>query len=444
MAAHGISRNLSARFPELWFLGEVISWKAGRYGAVFAEARDVNARIDLQCKQAVADTVEGLRDGESLLIKGKLCYRQTTGRVYILASELRRTDAEGEQTAARAALRRTLEAEGMFSRSKRKLPEWPTAIALVTSSSGAARHDVAAVVDRRAPWVTIQLFDTTVQGPDAPAALVDALRAAGRSGADVVLLARGGGASDDLKAFDAESVVRAVANCPIPIVSAIGHGSDTPLTDMAADQCAATPSVAAEIATPDRLALAAERRRLRQRLDLAADRAVSTAEACLAQAGLRLSPSRTRVPQLLHERLAARRPSLLQRHIKTVLDRQRETTRERKDRVERAVAAALVRETAVVTRKHQQLRMACDRALERSAFKVSALGSSLRALSPHSILTRGYGIVATNGCTVRSVANVRPDDELRISTADGEIVATVSSITPQHLKRGMHDTAREQ
>ena len=164
----------------------------------------------------------------------------------------------GEHLAAIERLKQTLAAEGLFDASrKRALPRFPRRIGLVTGSDAAARRDVITTIQIRFPPARVLVAETLVQGPRAAAGIVEALQALSREpGIDVIVLTRGGGSFDDLLPFSDERVVRAVATCPVPVVSAVGHEQDTPLCDLAADVRASTPTAAGKLVVPDFEALA--------------------------------------------------------------------------------------------------------------------------------------------------------------------------------------------
>jgi exodeoxyribonuclease VII large subunit len=165
-------------------------------------------------------------------------------------------------------LKKRLQEEGLFSRPKRPLPLLPRAVGVVTSGTGAALADIRTVAARRFPGLPLIVFPVTVQGDGAPASLVEGLTRAGGAGVDVIILARGGGSREDLQAFNAEVVIRAVVGVPVPVVSAVGHEVDESLTDLVADMRAPTPSAAAELVVPERRALETRVTALEERLEV--------------------------------------------------------------------------------------------------------------------------------------------------------------------------------
>ncbi|MCD7803734.1 MAG: exodeoxyribonuclease VII large subunit [Oscillospiraceae bacterium] len=181
-------------------------------------------------------------------------------------------DGKGTEYIALAQLKEQLSKEGIFSKPKKSLPQYPSRIAVVTSPSGAAIHDVMSTVSRRYPLAEVKLFSATVQGLEAPASISNALSLADKSESDVIILTRGGGSDDDLSCFNTKAVVMAVYACITPVVSAIGHEVDLTLSDLVADVRAATPTAAAELCTPDMSAISSEISRLKQEITRLTDR----------------------------------------------------------------------------------------------------------------------------------------------------------------------------
>lgn len=181
-------------------------------------------------------------------------------------------DGKGTEYIALAQLKEQLSKEGIFSKPKKSLPQYPSRIAVVTSPSGAAIHDVMSTVSRRYPLAEVKLFPATVQGLEAPASISNALSLADKSESDVIILTRGGGSDDDLSCFNTKAVVMAVYACITPVVSAIGHEVDLTLSDLVADVRAATPTAAAELCTPDMSAISSEISRLKQEITRLTDR----------------------------------------------------------------------------------------------------------------------------------------------------------------------------
>jgi exodeoxyribonuclease VII large subunit len=241
---------LEGAFTPLWVRGEVSDFKAHRNGHWYFTLRDAAAQIrcvvwarDRRAIPAAPD------DGMEVSALGQLTVYAARGDMQFM---VRRMEAAGDGLWRKAfeETRARLEAEGLLApERKREIPRYPRRIAVVTSPSGAALHDITAVVRRRAPGVEVVVIPAAVQGETAPGELVAALERAARwNDADLLIIGRGGGAREDLWAFNDEQVARALAACPMPTISAVGHEVDVTICDLVADLRAPTPSAAAEVA----------------------------------------------------------------------------------------------------------------------------------------------------------------------------------------------------
>lgn len=234
--------------------GEISGLKRGPSGHLYFSLKDDEAVVSCVAWASAARQFRfAPADGQRVVARGNVEFWAEGGRLQFYVSGLA-LDGEGAAAAALEALRKRLSAEGLFEESrKRQLPPFPRLVGVVTSRGGAVLHDLAREIGRRAPSVRVLLLSVRVQGEGAAQEVAAAIaRASSLDPArrpDVLVVARGGGSAEDLAAFNEESVVRAVAACSIPTVSAVGHESDVTLCDHAADVRAATPSAAAEIVT---------------------------------------------------------------------------------------------------------------------------------------------------------------------------------------------------
>ena len=295
----------------------------------------------------------------------------------------------GAHLAAIERLKQALAAEGLFDAArKRPLPRFPRRIGLVTGTDAAARRDVVTTIQTRFPPARILVAETLVQGPRAAAGIVEALAAVAREpGVDVVVLTRGGGSFDDLLPFSDERVVRAVAACPVPVVSAVGHEQDTPLCDLAADVRASTPTAAGQA------------RRARPR---GAARASSSAPAGRWSAAC----ART-------------------------IEREREGVARTRSALERGARRTLERDAQ---RAHARCANGCGAARRSSssggARPSSGAGGRLAALSPRATLGRGYAIVRADDGVLRSAAGLDAGERVEVELAEGAFGARVEDVRP--------------
>jgi exodeoxyribonuclease VII large subunit len=267
----GVARFLE-RLPAVWVEGEVTELRRNEaWATVFLTLKDpkTGACLKVTIARRAYDALElGLEEGEAVHVEGRAELYEARGELGLRASTIERLGL-GAHLVALERLKRKLAEEGLFaSERKRPLPRLPRAVGVLTGADAAARGDLVTTLGKRFPAAKVVVCETRVQGRGAPAAIIAGLRAlAARDEVDVVILARGGGSFEDLLPFSNEAVVRAVAACPVPVVSAVGHDQDTPLVDLAADVRAATPTAAASLVVPDaselRSALDATHRRLR-------------------------------------------------------------------------------------------------------------------------------------------------------------------------------------
>jgi len=349
-----------------------------------------------------------IQPGQRLRVRGRLGVYDRDGKMQLYADFAEPTGA-GAEALALAQLKAKLLAEGLFApERKRKLPRFPRRIGVVTSAHGAAIHDIIRTVQRRLP-TPILIADAAVQGPAAPNQLVMGMAMVVRAGVDVVIVGRGGGAVTDLTAFNHERVVRTIARCPVPVISAVGHETDLSLADLAADARASTPTAAAELAVSDGAALGEriekERRRLdrelRHRLDRARQDLDRAAEALHGRGGRTLAATRAQLLQLEH-RLAGLHPRV----------------------------RILARRSALGELEHR-LAGAMRGALEQRRGELGRIGAQLAALSPLAVLDRGYAMAQrADRSIVRSADSVRAGDRLTLRLARGALAVTVDEVEP--------------
>ena len=291
----GVARYLG-RLPAVWVEGEVTELRRNAAWAnVFVTLKDpkTGATLKVTLARVVYDRLElELEEGETVHVQGKPELYEARGELGLRAATIERIGL-GEHLVALERLKRTLAAEGLFApERKRRLPRLPRAVGILTGADAAARGDLVATIASRFPAARIVVAETRVQGRGAPAAIISSLRSlAGHPEVDVVVLARGGGSFEDLLPFSNEAVVRAVASCEVPVVSAVGHEQDTPLCDLAADARAATPTAAAALVVPDARELRAALDETRRRLELAVRGRLERSSQHLAGTGQRLRGS---------------------------------------------------------------------------------------------------------------------------------------------------------
>jgi len=426
---------LESAFPLVWVEGELGNVTRPASGHLYFNLKDARAQVRCAMFKPKSQWLKfAPREGLKVLARGRLTLYEARGDYQLVLDHMEEA-GEGALRRAYEALKAKLEAEGLFGPArKRPLPAWVRRLAVITSPTGAAVRDVLSVLSRRCPLLDVEILPSLVQGDTAAPQITSLLQRAGASGRyDAILLARGGGSLEDLWAFNDERLARAIADSPVPVVSAVGHETDFTLADFAADVRAPTPSVAAELLVPDRRDLLArigvlhgrlraiQGHRLRQAMQRA-DRAALRLQAQSPRNRLRLLGQRQ---EALRRRLVARWREQLQhrharlRHAGAVLrahhpQRRVAQLRERLERLQARPQAAIVR------------------TLQRDALKLRALARSLEACSPLATVARGYSIVtrSTDGTLVQSTAQVAAGDRVQARLRDGSMVMTVESVTP--------------
>lgn len=425
---------LEVQVGEVWVEGEVSNLRKQGSGHWYFSLKDAGAQI--QCamfgarKRAGSDALE---DGAKVRVLAEASVYETRGQLQLIVQQAERAGA-GDLQARFEALKCKLQAEGLFEAARKQaIPGFPRVVGIITSPSGAALQDILQVLTRRAPWVQPVLFPVRVQGRGAELEIAQAIEKLGRPEVfayprcDVILVGRGGGSIEDLWNFNEECVARAIAACPIPIISAVGHEIDFTIADFVADLRAPTPSAAAELAVADGaelFALLAQwRRRLGRLMREHLDRARLAAEALkrgvlqrdgeklLREPMMRLDSARARLAQAVRAGLDA---ALLGLNEARVGHRAQHPLR------------VLERRLEAITHLRRRLDRAGHDPLERRGERLVRLRGLLCALGPQSAFQRGFSItLGADGKVLRSVDGIRPGEVLRTRWSDGEIRSRV-------------------
>ena len=372
------NRHLS----DIWVSGDVINLTRASSGHVYFTLGDGGGA--LRCvlfRNRNLQQQHQLAEGTSVVVYGSLSVYEQRGELSLIV-EFVQPEGVGALAAEFERLRASLEAEGLLAAErKRPLPAFPQRVGIVTSPTGAVLHDVIDVLGRRWPLARLVLAPARVQGEGAAALIADALRRLGEERPDVIILARGGGAAEDLWPFNEERVSRAIYASPVPVISAIGHETDTTLADLVADVRAPTPSAAAELAAPDRAEVVQRLGMLARRADTALTRRLTAARDRAAGRTMALD---TALPDLA----AALR------------------------RIEERTGAA---------------RRALEVSLARTGERTAAVTGRLATLSPLATLDRGYAVVTReDGSVVSSAATLQPGDAVQLRLRDGSRAARVT------------------
>jgi exodeoxyribonuclease VII large subunit len=393
-----IRRLLERRVPPLWVEGEISGWKRYASGHCYFCLKDADAQINAvlfrsDAQRLPAQPEEGMR----VRAFGSVTLYGKRGDFQLVARRVEATGDGGLWRLAFEKLRRRLESEGLFDPSrKRALPLHPRTVGIVTSPAGAALHDILNVIERRAPWTRVILSPARVQGDGAALDIARAIERFERSGIpiDVLIVGRGGGSIEDLWAFNEEAVARAIAACPVPVISAVGHEVDVTIADLVADLRAPTPSAAAEHAVPDGSALRDE-----------------------------LAAARVRLARTLR-RFAVRR---------------REQLDVSRDRIDRRMHRIVHRRQEQIATARERLDQRVHRIIERRRATIAQLAARIDGLSPLQSLARGFAVpLDDDGRILRRTADFRVGQPFRLRVTDGTVSARTQGT------QGTQGTQKEQ
>jgi exodeoxyribonuclease VII large subunit len=253
--SQAVKTLLEDQLPPLWISGEVANWKRAGSGHCYFTLKDENSQLRcVMWKRDASRLPMDPEEGMKIRVFGQITLYGSRGDLQLMANRLEAEDGEGLWRLAFEKLKKELQGEGLLSQErKRPLPSFPQSVGVVTSTTGAALHDILTVLRRRAPWLRVIVAGARVQGEGSSQEVADAIRRLAATGeVDVLIVGRGGGSIEDLWAFNEEPVARALAECPVPVVSAVGHEVDITISDLVADFRAPTPSAAAEAVAPDK------------------------------------------------------------------------------------------------------------------------------------------------------------------------------------------------
>ena len=431
--AIALAKGAVSAWPTLVVNGEVSGFRGpnARSGHCYFEVKDDGASMSVIVWRGTAAKMGfQLRDGLSVQLTGKFDVYKASGKLSFVASKV---EAAGEGLLRQqvAELARALEREGLMDPArKRHVPVFCSRVCVVTSLSGSVIDDVKRTLARRNPLVEIDVVGCSVQGAGAPETIVRALRVAAAARPDAILLVRGGGSFEDLMCFNDEGVARAIAACPVPVVTGIGHEPDTTISDMVADRRASTPTAAAESVAP---AIDEVERQMLQRqvrlgramsaaLSVRSQRAESLARLLMGSMEADLSRRR-----LTLDALGGRR--CLVDPLAPLHDRQSDLM-QTEQRLHDAIPRALARDREAVSRSAARLVEVAPRLLRPAESTLARLAASLDALSPLSVLARGYAIARdARGHVLKDASGVRAGDEVRVLLGEGSFDATVTNVT---------------
>ncbi|MBG9774291.1 exodeoxyribonuclease VII large subunit [Brevibacillus laterosporus] len=426
------------RLADVWIRGEISNFTHHHSGHMYFTLKDKDSRLKIVMFASYNRFLTFIpKNGTKAIVRGSISVFERDGAYQLYARELQ-PDGIGALFLAYEQLKEKLQQEGLFaSERKRALPRFPKTIGVVTSPTGAAIRDIITTLKRRYPQAGIMLAPAIVQGVEAPASIIRAIRNMNQYQVDVMIVGRGGGSIEELWAFNDEAVARAIVASQVPVISAVGHETDFTIADFVADMRAATPTAAAELAVPHYLEWMERIKQLDHRLA----RALQT----------QLQEKRTHLQRLQQSyglknplrRVEERRQRIdevtlrLSAIMKMKVVRKREQVRHVKQRLKQIRLERQVEEKRVqINRMQSQLTQNMKQKTERSRQAWLALVQHLDALSPLKVMQRGFSLSYKGDTLIKSVEGIEVGDQLMIRYQDGKIMTTVTDIERKEENHG--------
>ena len=412
----------------VYLTGEISNFRLRPTHQYFS-LKDENAIISATMFQSAFKKIQFRpEEGMKVLVIGKVSVFEKSGQ-YQINIEHMEPDGVGALYLAYEQLKKKLEAEGLFSLPKKPIPQFPKKIAILTSESGAVIQDIQTTVARRFPIVQLVLYPTVVQGVHAVNSILKNLDLVEQEDYDVVIIGRGGGSIEDLWAFNEEPVVRRVAELSIPVISSVGHETDTTLIDFVSDMRAATPTAAAEIATPVLMEIHQQLRNLQTRLEQALSRQLQIKRErmqALANASIFQNPERIyQVYQQRVDQLEMRLQQMMQQSIQ----HKRQQLVKHQHRLELGSPSRRVQtEKQALQYLAKRLEQAQGQLMKDKKQQFQRAIQQLDLLSPLKIMNRGYGILQQEETIIKSVDQLEVNQELTIQLVDGTVRSKVTSV----------------
>lgn len=384
---------LEESLPPLWIAGEVTNWKRAGSGHCYFTLKDESAQLRCVMWRADAarlptDPEEGMR----IRAYGRITLYEARGDCQLVVRALEGEEGEGLWKLAFDRLLKKLEEEGLLApERKRAVPRFPQCVGVVTSTSGAALHDILTVLRRRAPWIRVLVRGARVQGEGASEEIAGAIRILGGSGLpEVLIVGRGGGSREDLWAFNEEPVARALAACPVPVISAVGHEVDVTISDLVADLRAPTPSAAAESVAPD-------------------------------------------MEEILRYLVGA--SERLARGLRREVERRRQALADGRAGLRRSRRAMLEPRRRALQVARADLQRGMLSLVEGRRHLLARLSGKVDALSPLSTLRRGYAVpLGPGGRVLRGVKDFSLGESFQLRVADGRVDCRVKDLLPDEVQ----------
>ncbi|AYK07520.1 exodeoxyribonuclease VII large subunit [Brevibacillus laterosporus] len=426
------------RLADVWVRGEISNFTHHHSGHMYFTLKDKDSRLKIVMFASYNRFLTFIpKNGTKAIVRGSISVFERDGAYQLYARELQ-PDGIGALFLAFEQLKEKLQQEGLFaSERKRALPLFPKTIGVVTSPTGAAIRDIITTIKRRYPQAEIMLAPAIVQGVEAPASIIRAIRHINQYQVDVMIVGRGGGSIEELWAFNDEAVARAIVASQIPIISAVGHETDYTIADFVADIRAATPTAAAELAVPHYLEWLERIKQLDHRLARALQTQLQEKRTHLQRLqqsyGLKNPLRRVEERRQRIDEVTLRLSAMVKMKVVRKLEQVSHVKKRLKQiRLERQVAEG----RGQVNRMESQLTQYMKQKTERSRQAWLSLVQHLDALSPLRVMQRGFSLSYKDDTLIKSVEGIEVGDQLMIRYQDGKITTTVTDIERKEENHG--------
>jgi len=431
-----IRNSLEDQFQDIWIEGEICNLRAPSSGHLYFTLKDIQSQLRAVVFRSSALRLRfALEEGLAVVARGRISVYEPRGEYQLIIDALEPKGVGAFQLAFEQ-LKERLSQEGLFDEArKRSLPPFPKTVGVVTSLTGAAIRDIVAVLRRRCPVVNILIAPVPVQGEGAGASIAEAIGLLNdMPQVGVLIVGRGGGASEDLWAFNEEVVVRAIARSRVPVVSAVGHEIDVTLSDFAADHRAPTPSAAAEAVVPVLDEIMARLEELDRRLHRLADTMLQLQRHRVERSISVLGETRFRI-QGQAQRLDELRDGLTRIFTEQLAALHRDMVERRHMLLAQGPGARIQRSLAIIPQLCKRLEQEARRGILSKRQSIGIHLAALDALSPLAILTRGFSIVhaLSDGRIVRRASEVAVGDAVEITLAEGQLLCHVDKVSPASI-----------
>lgn len=415
---------------KVYLTGEISNFRLRPHAHQYFSLKDDHAKINAIMFRSAFEKLKFTPEtGMKVLVVGRVSLYEPSGNYQVYVERME-PDGVGQLYQAYEQLKKQLAQEGLFSAPKRPLPRFPKRIAVVTSPSGAVIRDIITTTRRRYPIAQIVLYPALVQGDEAADDIVRQIQRANAGTFDTLIIGRGGGSIEDLWPFNEEKVARAIAASHLPVISSVGHETDTTIADLVADVRAATPTAAAELAVP---VLSDELVKLQQQQTRLVNAMANRIKYQQARLDQLLSAYVFRQPQRLYETYVQRLDTAqqgLRQQIQTQLQTWQQRTQLVQQRLRGQAPRPQIQQAAqTVQQTTERLQTQMRQYLTAQEAHVVQLTSGLDYLSPLKIMSRGYSYVTQDQRIIRQTAALKPGDAT-LHLSDGTALVEIKTITP--------------